>query len=948
MAFNMNRVHGMIGSLLVVTVLTLMVVFLRQPQAPLQGQGTGSGNMCVSWTLPCPNGWTWPGEGSNYCYAPAGMACATYGNDGTVLYNGTCAAGSCTPPACAEHPEAKSCNDDCINQGRICQAACPPGNNSCSQACNNTQMQCLNGCLPDCCKQSCRIQHDGEKNMGYVSCISQCGACADYGQAESCEASCASAANTCANGCGGSQSCIAACVLDAQICTQNCPESCCALRCSVQCDGNQTCLTSCMQQCNPASSSGFSSAPNTSSNATSAGNSASAGFSSAPSSRNSSALSSTLPGSSSACSVRSLTPVQCDTPPATCEMPPGKGPLCDQACVDQELACRQRWYQQQSSLRLPAGCYTGPTLEETCTVPRMQCQCNCLFNIDLRLCSLSARSSSRVSVQSSSRSSSRSSSSFPGCPAGTSCMEEVDCFNAGGTMDWSNGVSATQQFCASYAKGNWAGCCKTGSRSSSRSSGRSSSTSSVAQCQSVNDCPPVDDFCSECMKLSGGTCAKLCVRRFAVCTAQGICSVVGTDTYQDPCAQHACPASSGSSRSSAKACLTDLDCPSPSCYVDDSGRQCCPVGRCTSGVCTLVDSCVASSGQSSSVRSVSRSSSQSRLTSDSSGSSSRLSSSLSSRSSSLRSASTGVSRSSGSSQSSRGPSSGSSRSSRVSSDTFPQSSRSSLIVVFNECVGNECVIGGDAYCALQGKSCIPTPGLPCVRCIAHENTAGDISGNPPAYSSASSGGADASTAASSISEGTSMQPSSVSFYGGVSSSAFDGGLEAICVRDADCPPGAQCILNRCLTATQIATLPAFCGNGRIDAGELCDLGASNADIPNALCRTVCLPQRCGDGITDTPLEQCDDGNNVNNDGCSSVCLPERLSPPATQTLPAQVIELPFTQTSSQWSVVSGQYQPNQSNVSNMPHVPSTPDTGPAALAVMLAGGAAGLMWRKRK
>jgi hypothetical protein len=44
--------------------------------------------------------------------------------------------------------------------------------------------------------------------------------------------------------------------------------------------------------------------------------------------------------------------------------------------------------------------------------------------------------------------------------------------------------------------------------------------------------------------------------------------------------------------------------------------------------------------------------------------------------------------------------------------------------------------------------------------------------------------------------------------------------------------------------------PASCGNDFIDPGEECDEGEDNSDAPNALCRTDCTLQRCGDDIVD--------------------------------------------------------------------------------------------------
>jgi cysteine-rich repeat protein len=60
----------------------------------------------------------------------------------------------------------------------------------------------------------------------------------------------------------------------------------------------------------------------------------------------------------------------------------------------------------------------------------------------------------------------------------------------------------------------------------------------------------------------------------------------------------------------------------------------------------------------------------------------------------------------------------------------------------------------------------------------------------------------------------------------------------------------------------------MCGDGHTNeaAGEQCDLGPSNSDLPDAACRKDCLFPSCGDGIVDSG-EECDDGNNFNNDFC---------------------------------------------------------------------------------
>lgn len=82
------------------------------------------------------------------------------------------------------------------------------------------------------------------------------------------------------------------------------------------------------------------------------------------------------------------------------------------------------------------------------------------------------------------------------------------------------------------------------------------------------------------------------------------------------------------------------------------------------------------------------------------------------------------------------------------------------------------------------------------------------------------------------------------------------------------------------------------------ASKQCDLGAANADTPNAGCRTDCRLPRCGDGIVDDLRgEQCDDGGTAPGDGCSSLCF---LELPATaELIPGR--GSPFTDCAIEWA-----------------------------------------------
>lgn len=64
--------------------------------------------------------------------------------------------------------------------------------------------------------------------------------------------------------------------------------------------------------------------------------------------------------------------------------------------------------------------------------------------------------------------------------------------------------------------------------------------------------------------------------------------------------------------------------------------------------------------------------------------------------------------------------------------------------------------------------------------------------------------------------------------------------------------------------------PNTCGDGNAAGGEECDDGNN---IDNDGCTSSCILEFCGDGITQTN-EICDDSNSLNNDGCSSTCHQE--------------------------------------------------------------------------
>lgn len=91
-----------------------------------------------------------------------------------------------------------------------------------------------------------------------------------------------------------------------------------------------------------------------------------------------------------------------------------------------------------------------------------------------------------------------------------------------------------------------------------------------------------------------------------------------------------------------------------------------------------------------------------------------------------------------------------------------------------------------------------------------------------------------------------------------------GAESCVCQPGNLCDPGLVCVSNRCVDLSG----PGMCGNGQIDPGEACDLGALNADT--GICKADCELQTCGDGVVG-PSEACDDGNTADGDDCTSTC-----------------------------------------------------------------------------
>src|SRR5262245_55389029 len=128
----------------------------------------------------------------------------------------------------------------------------------------------------------------------------------------------------------------------------------------------------------------------------------------------------------------------------------------------------------------------------------------------------------------------------------------------------------------------------------------------------------------------------------------------------------------------------------------------------------------------------------------------------------------------------------------------------------------------------------------------------------------------------------------------------DGGM-VYCDNGLICPRGTACdeVRRDCVMPEQVAAcidrpreapcsypdvsdgacfdgvcLPAGCGNGEIETGEVCD---DENQLSGDACSDDCMSdETCGNGYVDVVSgEQCDDGNRISHDGCASACRTEK-------------------------------------------------------------------------
>ena len=156
-----------------------------------------------------------------------------------------------------------------------------------------------------------------------------------------------------------------------------------------------------------------------------------------------------------------------------------------------------------------------------------------------------------------------------------------------------------------------------------------------------------------------------------------------------------------------------------------------------------------------------------------------------------------------------------------------------------------------------------------------------------------------------------------------------------CALNEECASGI-CRKNRCVRN-------GFCGDGILDAllGEECDQKNANSNTIANRCRLNCRLAHLGDGVVDRG-EECDDGNLEDGDGCSRAGRLEQVA-----ALPT-VLELPQGPLMPPFGMVSGSPLTGGILDAQLHGGAALNSSGPAALAIMASGAAAGLAWMRRR
>lgn len=306
-----------------------------------------------------------------------------------------------------------------------------------------------------------------------------------------------------------------------------------------------------------------------------------------------------------------------------------------------------------------------------------------------------------------------------------------------------------------------------------------------------------------------------------------------------------------------------------------------------------------------------------------------------------------------------------------------------------DCRGNECALGGALYCGTQGLNCRSIRDGICIACTQEGcRSALDCAGgsqcvNQRCVQLCGNGRID---------PGEACDPSTTL---GTNSSCTPNCLLAEqqqCTYDTECRTGL-CIRNLCVpcsTSTQCQSNDCRqgvcrpqCGNGRVDPGEACDpildphctihclrpagitcrIGlecqtglcgggscttctGNNQCGGSGVCASGTCVRSCGDGRLDSG-EECDDGNRITGDGCDRFC--RREATVAGEILPVSLLgDLARGGTIEGGDMLEAELRGERQARSLATMHAAAGETGPAALAVIAGGAAAGWAWMRRR